>query len=292
MANEPCLLIDGLAFGEGPRWNAREQRLYFSDIADGSVNAVDMAGNLETIARIPTRPSGLGWLPDELGGFLQVVSGTDHRLLRVVGDRVEHVAELGPWCGGHANDMVMDARGGAYIGNIGFDLEGEPMEPRTTGLLYVEPDGRTRVVADEVFSPNGMAITPDGRTLIVAESGGFRLLAYDIALDGTLSNRRVYAEVPGGATPDGICLDAEGAVWLGSPTTFEFLRVREGGEVADRIPAGEPQGERRGIACMLGGPERRTLFLVSSVTLIEGATEARTSRIDVVEVDVPGAGLP
>ena len=129
-------------------------------------------------------------------------------------------------------------------------------------------------------------------TLIVGESGGARLTAFDIAADGSLSNRRSYAGLEGGAVPDGICLDVQGGIWVASPTTFEFLRVLEGGGVTDRIPAGEPAGKRKAIACMLGGPQRRSLFLISSVTMIEGAEQARTSRIDVVEVDIPGAGRP
>lgn len=287
MAEHPRLLLDGLAFGEGPRWY--DERLYFSDIGAREVRSVDLAGHSEHIVRVPFRPSGLGWLPD---GRLLVVSMTDHRLLRLDPTGLVAVADLSPYCGGHANDMVVDAAGRAYIGNMGFDLEAEPMEVRPTGLLRVDPDGTVRVVAQELIAPNGMVITPDGATLIVGESGGARLTAFDIAADGSLSNRRSYAGLEGGAVPDGICLDVQGGVWVASPTTFEFLRVLEGGGVSDRIPAGEPAGKRKAIACMLGGPQRRSLFLISSVTMIEGAEQALTSRIDVVEVDIPGAGRP
>jgi sugar lactone lactonase YvrE len=166
------------------------------------------------------------------------------------------------------------------------------MAPRPTGLIRVDPDGSVRIVAQDVMCPNGMVITPDGATLIAGESGAGRLTAFDLEADGSVSGRRVWANLEGSAAPDGICLDAEGGVWVSSPTTYEFLRVVEGGAVTQRIPAGEPAGKRTAIACMLGGPERRTLFLISSVTMIDGSDEARTSQIDVIEVDVPGAGLP
>jgi sugar lactone lactonase YvrE len=282
-------LLERVAFGEGPRW--RGDRLFFSDIGAGEVRSVDLAGRSQLVARVPFRPSGLGWLPDPDGRML-IVSMTDHRLLRLDPDGPVPVADLTPWCGGHANDMVVDGLGRAWIGNLGFDLEAQPMEPRTTSLLRADPDGRVRVAARDMRSPNGMVITPDDATLIVGESAGACLTAFDIGPEGTLSGRRVFAALEGGAVPDGICLDAEGAVWVASPTTHEFLRVLEGGRVADRVPAGEPKGRRTAIACMLGGPERRHLFLITSETLVAGSEAARTSRIDVALVDVPGAGRP
>ncbi|MEZ4218159.1 MAG: SMP-30/gluconolactonase/LRE family protein [Myxococcota bacterium] len=290
MPASPRTLIAGLAFAEGPRWH--EGRLWLSDIAAGEVLAVDLGGRAEVIARVPFRPSGLGWLPPALGGDLLVVSMVDQRLLRLRERALEVVADLSPWCGGHANDMVVDARGRAYVGNLGFDLEAEPIDPRPTGIVRVDPDGRVRRVADGLMAPNGMVLSPDGATLIAAESGGYRLVAFDVDAEGDLSEPREFAALPKGATPDGICLDAEGCVWAASPTTREFLRVREGGEVVRRVPAGGPEPARTAIACMLGGPERRDLFLVTAATMIAGAVQARSARVDVLRVDVPGAGLP
>src|SRR5690606_3069492 len=179
-----------------------------------------------------------------------------------------------------------DAHGRAYVGNFGFDLHGRaPLAP--AALALVHPDGRVEVAAKDLLFPNGMVITPDGRTLVVAETFGARLTAFDVGEDGRLANRRTWAELAGGAVPDGICLDAEGAIWVASPTTNEFLRVREGGAVAVRIAV-----DRSAIACMLGGPERRTLFLCTSRAHAPAETGAREARIATVEVDVPGAGRP
>ena len=278
------VLVDDIDFGEGPRWH--EGRFWFSDIAGRRVYRISEDGELETIAVVEGQPSGLGWRPD---GTLLIVSMLDHRLLALVEGALEEVADLSEWCGGHLNDMVVDDRGRAYIGNIGFDLEAQPLVVEPTHLVRVDPDGSARSVADELIAPNGMVITPDGSTLIVGESGGARLTAFDVAEDGSLSGRRVWADLPGGAVPDGICLDAEGAVWVASPTTHEFIRVREGGEVAQRIPT----AERVAIACMLGGPERRTLYLVTSATSsLKEAASLRAGRIETVEVEVPGAGRP
>jgi len=271
-------------FGEGPRW--REGRLFFSDIGDHRVCSVGPDGRLETVARVEGEPSGLGWLPD---GRMLVVSMRDHRLLRLDPDGLREVADLSPWCGGRANDMVVDAQGRAYVGNIGFDLEARPLAPRPTSLLRIDPDGAVHVAARELWCPNGLAITADGRTLVAAESAAGRLAAFDVAADGSLAKPRVFATLPPGAAPDGICLDAEGAAWVASPTTREFLRVRAGGEVAERIPT----GERVAIACALGGPGRRTLFLVTSWTTgLAEASRARRGQIERCEVAVPGAGWP
>jgi sugar lactone lactonase YvrE len=278
------LLVDGIVFGEGPRWH--QGRLYFSDIGDHRVQAVGPDGRLETVALLAGAPSGLGWLPD---GRMLVVSMEDHRLLRLDPGGLREVADLSPWCGGKANDMVVDARGRAWVGNIGFDLEARPIAPRPTSLLRVDPDGSVGVAARDLWCPNGLAISADAGTLVVAESAAGRLAAFDVAADGSLARPRVFATLPPGAAPDGICIDAEDAVWVASPTTREFLRVRAGGEVAERIPT----GERIAIACALGGEGRRTLFLVTSWTtsLVEAA-RARGGRIETCEVAVPGAGWP
>src|SRR5262245_41354217 len=178
------LLVDGIVFGEGPRWRAG--RLFFSDIGDHKVLSVGLDGRLETVVELPGEPSGLGWLPD---GRMLVVSMEDHRLLRLDPGGLCSVADLSPWCGGKANDMVVDARGRAYVGNIGFDLEAKPIAPRTTSLLRVDPDGSTHVAARELWCPNGLAITADGATLVVAESAAGRLAAFDVAADGSLSRQ-------------------------------------------------------------------------------------------------------
>lgn len=277
-------LVEGIVFGEGPRWH--EERLFFSDIKARRVEAVDLRGRRETVARLDGEPSGLGWLPD---GRMLVVSMQDHRLLRLDPDGLREVADLSSHCGGRANDMVVDAKGRAYIGNIGFDLDAQPLAPRPTCLLRVDPGGSVHVVARELWCPNGLAITSDGRTLVAAESAAGRLAAFDIAADGSLAGQRVFATLPEGAAPDGICVDAEDAVWVASPTTREFLRVRDGGVVSERIPT----GERIAIACALGGPERRTLFLVTSTTMsLADAARGRFGRIETCEVAVPGAGWP
>ena len=195
-------------------------------------------------------------------------------------------ADLGKIATWHCNDMVVDARGRAYVGNFGFDLDAKA-EPCTAAMALVHPDGRVERAADELSFPNGSVITPDGGTLIVGESFGGCLSAFTIASDGTLSDRRVWAQLEG-AVPDGICLDAEGAVWVASPVSNEVLRVREGGETTHRIPTGQSA-----IACMLGGADRQTLFvLTSKTTAPEEAVALKSARIDRLRVDVPGAGLP
>lgn len=273
--------LDGFAFLEGPRWH--DGRLWVSDMHDHEVLAIDAAGSIEEIVTVEQQPSGLGWLPD---GRLLVVSMVDRRVLRLeAGGLVEHadLSELASW---HCNDMVVDGQGRAYVGNFGFDLDSQA-KPCTTTLTLVHPDGRAENVADELSFPNGCVITPDGGTLIVGESFGARLTAFRIGADGSLSDRRVWAALEG-AVPDGICLDAEGAVWLASPVSNEFLRVRKGGEVAERVAC-----DQMAIACMLGGDDGRTLFaLTSKSTSPKEATALRSARIERLTVDTPGAGLP
>ena len=278
-------LVDGLSFTECPRWH--DGRLWVSDFYTHSILAISMDGQTETIAEVPAQPSGLGWLPD---GRLIAVSMKDRRLLRREGDGslVEHadLSKLAPW---HLNDMVVDSRGRAYVGNFGFDLM-SGAAPKLTNLICVDPDGLARAVADELGFPNGMVITPDGGTLIVAESFGARLTAFSIAPDGSLGDRRVWADLGGdiGATPDGICLDADNAVWLADAAHARLLRVAEGGRVLDELPA--PTGV---FACMLGGDDGRTLFASAAASFIEHeAAENRNAAVIMTEVDVPHAGLP
>lgn len=275
------VLLYGLAFGEGPRWH--EGRLWFSDIHDRRVLAVDLQGNVETIVDVPQQPSGLGWLPD---GRLLVVSMVDRRLLRLDGDGLHEVADLSPYATYHCNDMVVDAQGRAYVGNFGWDIYGGG-NPVHASVVLVQPDGSVRVAASDLNFPNGTVITSDGRTLIVGETFGACLTAFDVAADGSLSNRREWARFDS-AVPDGICLDAEGQIWVASPISNAVLRVREGGEVTQRVPL-----DTQAFACMLGGPERRHLFICTALdSNPEVCLQTHSGRIEVVEVDVPGAGLP
>jgi sugar lactone lactonase YvrE len=276
----PETLADGFCFTEGPRWH--EGRLWFSDMHGHQVHAVDLDGNCEAIVEVAQDPSGLGFLPD---GRLLVVSMRDRRLLRLDPGGLVEVADLSSLARFHCNDMVVDGRGRAYIGNFGFDLH-NAATPAAANLVLVELDGSARSVAEDLSFPNGAVITPDGRGLIVGESFGARLTAFDIAEDGSLENRREWARMQG-AVPDGICLDAEGAIWVASPVSGAVLRLREGGEVTHRIEV-----EHQAFACMLGGPERRTLFLCTAESSDPKDADARTARIEWVEVEVPGAGLP
>lgn len=275
------VLIDGLAFPEGPRWH--DGKFIFSDMHAHQVIAVDMAGKREVICEVPNRPSGLGWSPD---GRMLVVSMTDRKLMRLDRDGLKLVADMSKLAPFDCNDMVADARGNAYVGNFGFDLHKNDAQ-RVTTLVMVAPDGVARVVADDLMFPNGMVITPDGKTLIVGESFGFRLTAFDIVADGSLANRRVWANLQN-RVPDGICLDAENAIWVACPTASEVIRVKQGGEVAERIKV-----ETDAFACMLGGPDGRTLFVATSPTSDpEKCRAMRGGRIETTQVEVSRAGLP
>jgi len=275
-------LADGLCFGEGPRWHGG--KLWLSDMHAHTVLTLDLDGKREDVAHVPGKPSGLGWLPD---GRLLIVSMHDRQLLRRERDgRLVTHADLTPFADHPCNDMVVDGLGRAFVGNFGFDFEhGE--KPRTTCLVRVDPDGRACVAAEEMRFPNGSVITPDGATLIVGESFGACLTAFTIGRDGSLSARREWAKLEG-AVPDGICLDAENAVWVASPLSNEVLRVHEGGALSQRIAIGRPA-----IACMLGGPDRRTLFVLSADSFrADEASAKRSARVEFTRVDVPGAGFP
>jgi sugar lactone lactonase YvrE len=278
MSNAPDLLIDGLVFGEGPRW--RGDRLWFSDMHDEAVHTVDLSGRLETVVALPGRePSGLGFLPD---GSLLVVSMLDRKILRVLDGEVAVHADLSALVSDRCNDMVVDDHGRAYVGTYP-----PPSDPQGV-LVVVEPDGTARIAADGMAFPNGSVFADDGRRLIVAESLGRRFSEFDVQPDGSLINRRVYADcAPYG--PDGICIDAEGALWAAMPLAHEFHRVAPGGEVLDRIS----MGDRLAIACTLGGREMRSLFLLTSTQLPgDGIKGTHDAAVHVVEVDVPGTGSP
>jgi sugar lactone lactonase YvrE len=292
-------VLDGMSYLEGPRWH--DGRLYVSDFYTGAIVAVDLDGGAdpETVATVPEQPSGLGWMPD---GSLLAVSMRDRRLLRFRdgGEPEVHadLSDLAPW---HLNDMVVDSQGRAFVGNFGFDLMAGGAI-RTAAIVRVDADGTASVAADDLRFPNGTVITPDARTLIVAETLGGRLTAFDLAADGTLSNRRVWAELSpvvdtedmgellaaGGIAPDGTALDAEGCVWAADALGGRVLRVRQGGEVVEEIAPGTGV-----FACALGGAEGRTLVMCAAPSFAEHERRhAREAVLLACEVDVPRAGLP
>ncbi len=263
-------LAGGFCFGEGPRWF--EGLLWFSDMLGEAVHTVTVGGAMTTLSLPGHAPSGLGFRPD---GTLLIVSTKDRTLLAYDGETVDTIADLSTLAPANLGDMVVDHLGRAYIGS----------QARQGGvILRVDPDNAVTVVATDLDFPNGMAITPDQRTLIVAESIARRLTAYTIGADGGLSGRRVFADGLDGP-PDGICLDAEGAVWAAMTLAHQFERILEGAEVTHRIDI----GDRVAIACMLGGAAGRTLFMVSSSDAYpERLVGTRLSRVDTVIVDTPG----
>jgi sugar lactone lactonase YvrE len=277
------ILTTGIILGESPRWHG--DRLWFADWGANEVVAVDLEGHTEVMLRVPSFPISFDWLPD---GRLLSVSGRAGLLLRREpdGSLLTH-ADLRrladpPW-----NELVIDGRANAYVNNTGFDFPNAEFAPGT--LALVTPDGSARQVARDVAFPNGMVVTPDNRTLILAESYASRLTAFEIAADGSLANGGVWAEL-GGGTPDGICMDAEGAVWYADVPNKCCVRVREGGEVLQTV-----QLDRGCFACMLGGEDRRTLFMVaaqwSDLAGTMGAG-APTGQVLSVPAPAPGVGWP
>lgn len=279
------ILIDGLCFGEGPRW--RDGALYLSDMHAQEVLRVTPDGSATVVATLPDdQPSGLGWLPD---GSLLIVSMTRRQLLRLDGDGLTVHADLANHASWYCNDMVVDGQGRAYVGNFGFDLH-QGGKPKPAELIRVDPDGSIHVEDDDVMFPNGTVISPDGQTLIVGESFGGRLTAYDIGTDGSLSGKRVWAQLPEGAVPDGICLDAEGGIWSASPTSNECLRQIEGGEVTHRIPL-----SRGAFACMIGESPSgadKLYVLTSSSSNPPECRANRDARVEVYDAPYPKAGWP
>lgn len=292
MGYEPALLVDGLGFPEDPRWH--DGYLWFSDMEAKAVMRVDLGGNLETVVEVEGTPSGLGWMPN---GDLLVVSMEDRRLLRLTEEGLIQVANMWDLASFNCNDMVVDERGRAYIGNFGFDFEA--MEPFAPGeIITVSPAGDPKVVARDLSFPNGMVITPDGRTLIVSETLGEKLTAFDIEANGDLSHRRTWAALRN-MTPDGISMDSKGAIWVPSPVSAGVFRVKEGGEITDKVVV-----ESQAYACTLGGVERKTLFITTSdplhqlfemMDLPQGDDKGHKTlggRIEYCPVDISGAGRP
>jgi len=280
---QPDLVLGGLGMPECPRWH--DGRLWISDHPMKQVLTVGPDGVPSRFATVPNRPMGIGFLADD---SVLVVSMEDARLLRYAAGNCSEYADLSDVTVGLLNDLVVDGRGWAYASNTGrgahFQLE---RKPANIGLFIA--GHKPRIVASDLSLSNGLAITPDGSTLIVAETLGERVTAFTITNDGSLRDRRVFADLPG-EIPNGICLDAEGAVWVSSHAG-RFLRVMDGGKTVDAIEV--PGGAHRmAIACMLGGADGRQLFLVSVDDLPRTEEMLGTGRVDVVSVDVPGAGWP
>ena len=289
--------VEGRTFLEGPRWH--DGRLWLSDFYTQKVLAVAADGKVEEIVSVPQQPSGLGFLPD---GTLLIVSMRDRKLVRLEGGGLVEHADLSAIATGHLNDMVVDARGRAYVGNFGFDLMGgAPF--RASPLVRVDPDGSATVVAEDLRFPNGAVITPDGATLIVDETFGNRVSAFDIAADGSLGPRRDWANfgalpdtedgeemlAAAAIAPDGSCLDADGAIWVADAIGNRVVRLAEGGTILEEISTGDDGA----YACMLGGDDGRTLYICVAPGFAEHERSTTTlGRVVAATVDVPHAGTP
>lgn len=282
------VLIDntrGLKFTESPRW--RDGKLWFLDIHDKRIKTASLEGRVETVVELPCIPNAFGFRRD---GSILVGDAMQRQIHCWDGKTLSPLANLADSTTFCLSDGIVDAKDRLYVGDIGYNFFDPTLEPVDTCVIAcVDPDGRIRVVADGLHFPNGMVVTPDGSTLIVAETMGHRLTAFDLQADGSLARRRVYAQLPEDVSPDGIALDAEGAVWLANPEgQFGALRVREGGEIVERIEL-----DTQCYAVMLGGPERRHLFICASDSHDPAEiARAPSATLRVVQVDVPGAGTP
>ena len=284
---QPRVLLDGLAMPESPRWH--DGRLWFSDWGAEEIVAVDIDGNSEVVGR---GPQGEGWAVNWLPDGRMVITGNELVRIEPDGSHVQHadLSHISPfgW-----SEITVDGRGNIYVNTINFDFadfDGVLTSGQAPGkIALVSPDGEAREVASEIAFPNGMVVTPDNKTLVVAESFAARLTAFDIAEDGTLSNRRVWAD---GVGPDGICYDADGCIWASSGAmTNDCARIREGGEVLERIEL-----DRSCFAAMLGGPDRRTLFMLTAEwrgpESVDDVINARTGQVLVIDAPAPGVGWP
>jgi sugar lactone lactonase YvrE len=284
---QPRVLLDGLAMPESPRWH--NGRLWFSNWGADEIVAVDLNGNSEVVC---PGPAGAGWAVNWLPDDRMLITGSELIRVEPDGTRVRH-ADLGHLSPHGWSEMTIDGRGNVYVNTINFDFADFDVV-LTSGqalgkIALVTPGGEVREVADEIAFPNGMVITPDNKTLIVAESFAARLTAFDIAGDGTLSRRRVWAD---GVGPDGICLDADGCIWASSSSmTNDCARIREGGEVLETIELDRPC-----FAAMLGGPNRQTLFMLTAqwrgTEGVEDVISDRTGQILVADAPAPGIGWP
>ena len=276
-AISPRLLADGFMFLEAPKW--RDGTLWVSDVFAHEIHALSENGRRMRRIAVPNRPSGLGFLSD---GTLIVASAKDRKLLRLDGERLSDYADLSRHAAGWVNDFAVDPHDRIFVGDFGYDFAGgEP--PKPTHIHRVDPSGRISSVAGGVEFPNGSAVIDGGRTLIVAETWACRITAFDVDPEGELSNRRVFANL-GHRQPDGLCADAEGALWVGIYNTGEFVRVEAGGGITDVI-----KFDGSGISCTLGGQSGGTLFLTTFLgTEADMSAGKRSSAVYAVEVDVPG----
>jgi sugar lactone lactonase YvrE len=271
---QSTVLLEGLKFPEGPRWY--DKKLWFSDMEDHKILTLDMDGNLEVVVTRPNRVSGLGWLSDN---SLIFVSMEDQRLFKYNSGDISEYANLSNLATFYLNDMLIDKNDRIYVGNFGFDYFNHAAFVAAE-IIMVSPDGNIRVIAKDMAFPNGMVITPDDKKLIVAETFATRLTAFDVQDDGSLINRQVWANLRS-VPPDGICLDEDGGIWTSAPGRHRVVRVVEGGEITHIIKI-----ETDSYACMLGGPDRKRLFIATS-------DHTRTNgKIEYIDVEYAGAGLP
>ena len=276
----PTTFAEGLVYPEGLRWH--QGKLWISDMRGLWVSTADKRGRIEHLFQVPNRPSGLGFLPD---GRMLVVSMLDKQVLRLDPDGLHLHADVSSIAYGNLNDMVVDGEGRAYAGHGGWRGE----DHRLAHIILITPDGKARIAADNMNFPNGTVITPDGKTMVVAETFAHKLTAFTIQRDGSLTDRRTWAVLPEDKTPDGMTQDAEGAIWLGSFRTCEYLRVLQGGEITHRVST----PKRWALSCMLGGDDRKTLYMATGETTSERLQKNDSvGRVEMVRVDVPGAGLP
>jgi sugar lactone lactonase YvrE len=291
---QPEIVADGLAMPEAPRWH--DGAFYFSDIWSGRVLKLGGDGSLTTAAEFPGKhASGLGFLPN---GDLLTVLMDDRQVMRTSQGCSALYADLKPLTRFPINDMVVDRQGRAYVSQPGFDMWAERIEPRTTDIILIASDGRARVAASGLNSPNGLAISPDGSTLFVAESSAGCISTFAIAADGSLSQHRVFAQLPEGGIPDGICLDDSGGVWAGVPVSLAKLeghglgvrRIIEGGMVTHIVPV---SAGHRALACVFGGGDRRSLYICTADAVQpDQALAAKAGRVERVHLEFRGAGLP
>lgn len=277
---EPTLIFSDLRFPEGARWH--DGQLWFSDMHTGQVfSSHPAARTLEEVTVVDDQPSGLGWLPD---GSLLISCMTDRVVRRLGTDGVlRDFADVSRLTSAPINDLVTTSDGRTFLGGFGYDLYADA--PQRPGPVFaIDVDGGVEVADDDMVFPNGSVVLPGTATLVVAETWAARLTAFDIDPDGRLVDKRVWASLPPGSTPDGICVDAQGAVWVSSIGTSQFFRVEAGGRVTRTIDV----DGRCATDCVLGGPDGTTLFLLTSNSWQPSETTVRAGRIEAVEVDVPG----
>ncbi len=275
----------GLKFTESPRWH--NDKLWFIDIHDKRIKTVDLSGSVATELELPFIPNAFGLTPD---GVIVVGDAFQRQIYRSAGASLQQVVDISSLTTFCLSDGIVDNKGRLYVGDIGYNFVDPSAKPvETCVIALVTPEGRASVVADKLFFPNGMVITPDGKMLIVGETLGHRLTAFDIQDDGSLHNRRIWAQLPSSVGPDGICLDVAGGVWCANPEGEDsVVRVLEGGEITDRIRV-----DAHAYAVMLGGPERKHLFISTSASHDPAEIHRNPSAcVQIVDVDIPGAGTP